>query len=135
MLYICIYKILYFMTIYHFDTVLQEGRYKGKTVQEVFDKNKDTIFKLIKKYGYSFDDEVLAAAHITKTVSNHRTYLEWEHHSAENVKKLRKDTKSIEEILDEFEDNRIKIKEPKNIENDGTYNEEYKEDYKENVES
>jgi hypothetical protein len=99
------------MVIYNFDTVLPEGRHKGKTVREVFDKDKSNIFKLIKKYGYSFDDEVLAAAHITKIVRNHEARLEWPRHVADkNAKKYRKDTKTIEQILDEFDDERMKIK-------------------------
>lgn len=59
---------------YHFDTVLTEGRNKGKTVKEVFDKHPDFIFKTLKKWSVNkvhnkeFDDEVLAAARITKIV-------------------------------------------------------------------
>ena len=100
------------MEIYNFDTVLEEGRHKGKTVREVFDKDRSNIFKMIKKYGYSFDDEVLAAAHITKTIRNHEARLEWPRHVAEkNTKRYRKDTKTIDQILDEFDDERVRIKE------------------------
>lgn len=103
------------MRIYNFDTVFQEGRYKGKTVQEVFDKDKSNIFKLIKKYGYSFDDEVLAAAHITKIIRNHEVRLEWEHHVADkNSKKYKKDTKTVEQILNELDDERMNIKDLNN---------------------
>lgn len=99
------------MEIYNFDTVLQEGRQKGKTVREVFDKDRSNIFKLIKKYGYSFSDEVLAAAHITKIVRNREVKLEWPRHLPDkNSKKYRKETKTIDQILDEFDDERTKIK-------------------------
>jgi len=99
------------MEIYNFDTVLQQGRQKGKTVREVFDKDRSSIFKLIKKYGYSFSDEVLAAAHITKIVRNREVKLEWPRHAPDkNAKKYKKDTKTLEQILDEFDDERVKIK-------------------------
>ncbi len=98
------------MYIFNFDSILPEGRYKGKTVREVFDKNKGSIFKIIKRYHYSFSDDVLEAAHITKIEHEHHSYIEWEHHSAENMKKLKKDTKSLDEILDEMEESRLKIK-------------------------
>ena len=100
------------MEIYNFDTVLQEGRQKGKTVREVFDKDRSNIFKLIKKYGYSFSDEVLAAAHITKIVRNREVKLEWPRHLPDkNSKKYRKETKTIDQILDELDDERVNIKE------------------------
>ena len=100
------------MEIYNFDTVLQEGRQKGKTVREVFDKDRSNIFKLIKKYGYSFSDEVLAAAHITKIVRDREIKLEWPRHLPDrSSKKYRKETKTIDQILDEFDDERVKVKE------------------------
>lgn len=99
------------MKIYNFYTVLEEGRYKGKTVREVFDKDKSNIFKLIKKYGYSFSDDVLKSANITKIVRNREVKLEWPRHAPDkNAKKYRKDTKTLEQILDEFDDERVKIK-------------------------
>ena len=58
------------MEVYHFDSVITEGKYKDKTVQEAFDTDKKVIFNLIKKYKYSFDDEVLAAANIKKIKHN-----------------------------------------------------------------
>ena len=100
------------MLEYNFESILPEGRYKGKTVREVFDKNKSSIFKLIKRYGYSFSDDVLAEAHIRKISSEHHAYLEWEHHATDN-KRLKKDTKTIEEILDEMDYERLKVKLPK----------------------
>jgi len=100
------------MEIYNFDTVLQQGRQKGKTVREVFDKDRSNIFKLIKKYGYSFSDEVLAAAHITKIVRDREVKLEWPRHLPDkSSKRYRKETKTIDQILDEFDDERFKIKE------------------------
>lgn len=102
------------MKIYHFDTVLTEGKFKDneKTVREAFDNDKKIIFKLIKKYGYSFDDEVLAAAHITKMTHEHTlTNVIADHDRPKTpAKKLKKDKKSIDEILDEIDDDHNNIK-------------------------
>ena len=101
------------MEIYHFDTILPEGKFKGQTVSEAFSHDNKIIFKLIKKYGYSFDDEVLAAANIKKikhnvTVSN----IIVDHDPVKpNNKKLKKDKKTIDEILDEICDEHLNIKE------------------------
>jgi hypothetical protein len=101
------------MEIYHFDTILPEGKFKDQTVSEAFSHDNKIIFKLIKKYGYSFDDEVLAAANIKKikhnvTVSN----IIVDHDPVKpNNKKLKKDKKTIDEILDEICDEHLNIKE------------------------
>jgi hypothetical protein len=101
------------MKVYHFDTELTEGKLKGKTVQEAFDEDKKIIFKLIKKYKYSFDDEVLAAAGIKKIVRDVTfTNVIVDHDQPKpNNKKLKKDKKSLDEILDEMCDERMNIKE------------------------
>ena len=101
------------MEIYHFDTILPEGKFKDQTVSEAFSHDNKIIFKLIKKYGYSFDDEVLSAANIKKikynvTVSN----IIVDHDPVKpNNKKLKKDKKTIDEILDEICDEHLNIKE------------------------
>lgn len=101
------------MKVYHFDTELTEGKLKGKTVQEAFNEDKKIIFKLIKKYKYSFDDEVLAAAGIKKIVRDVTfTNVIVDHDQPKpNNKKLKKDKKSLDEILDEMCDERMNIKE------------------------
>ena len=101
------------MKVYHFDTELTEGKLKGKTVQEAFDEDKKIIFKLIKKYKYIFDDEVLAAAGIKKIVRDVTfTNVIVDHDQPKpNNKKLKKDKKSLDEILDEMCDERMNIKE------------------------
>lgn len=101
------------MEIYHFDTILPEGKFKDQTVSEAFSHDNKIIFKLIKKYGYSFDDEVLAAANIKKikrnvTVSN--IIVDHDPVKSSN-KKLKKDKKSLDEILDEICDEHMNIKE------------------------
>jgi len=101
------------MKVYHFDTELTEGKLKGKTVQEAFNDDKKVIFNLIKKYKYSFDDEVLAAAGIKKIVRNEVfTNVIVDHDQPKpNSKKLKKDKKSLDEILDEICDEHMNIKE------------------------
>lgn len=105
--------------IYKFDTVLEDGRYKDKTVQEVFENHPDFIFKTLKKWAINgikdkeFDDEVLKAAHITKKV-NPSNYFQEEFSVPRDkevlkpLKKLRKENKSIDEIVDEMEEERYK---------------------------
>ncbi len=103
------------MKTYHFNTLLTEGKFKDnpKTVQEAFESDNKIIFSLIKKYGYSFDDEVLEAAHIKKIVRDHSTNsILVDHDPVKPMnKKLKKDKKSIDEILDELCDEHINIKE------------------------
>lgn len=101
-----------------FDSILTEGRgYKGKTVREVFNKDKGSIFYLIKTYHYQFSDDVLAEAHITKVIHDRKVYQE-EYHAIRDKglrgdnRKLKKDHKSLDEILDEMDDQRESIKEP-----------------------
>lgn len=58
------------MKTFHFDSILEEGKFKNNptSVKDAFADNPKIIFELIKKYNYNFDDEVLEAAHITKTI-------------------------------------------------------------------
>jgi hypothetical protein len=103
------------MTVYNFDTQLTEGKFKNnpKTVREAFESDNKIIFKLIKKYGYSFSDDVLAEAGIKKIVRNQtftNVIVEHDKPRVDN-KKLKKDKKSIDEILDEICDEHNNIKE------------------------
>lgn len=100
------------MKTYHFDTELTEGRLKGKTVREAFNEDKKVIFNLIKKYKCNFDDEVLAEAGIKKVVRDVTfTNVIVDHDQPKpNSKKLKKDKKSLDEILDEICDEHINIK-------------------------
>lgn len=115
--------------IYYFDTVLEDGRYKDKTVQEVFLTHPEFIFKTLKKWAANgvkdkeFDDEVLKAAHITKTVQSSIIYQEEfsvprDKEVLKPLKKLRKENKTIDEIVDEIEEERYKnIGQNKNTKN------------------
>jgi len=119
--------------IYKFDTVLEDGRYKNKTVLEVFQNHPDFIFKTLQKWAINgikdkeFDDEVLKAAHITKKV-NPSNYFQEEFsvprdkEALKPLKKLRKENKTLDEIVDEMEEERYKNvgqnKNSKNYESD-----------------
>lgn len=109
------------MEVYHFNTEITEGRYKGKTIEEVFSKHPDFIFKTIKKWAINgvnnktFDDEVLAAAHISKHEGEHHIYQEEfsvprDKEATKPMKKLRKENKSIDEIFDEMDEERYNYK-------------------------
>ena len=108
------------MKIYNFDTQLTEGKFKNnpKTVKEAFENDSKIIFKLIKKYGYNFSDEVLAEAGIKKIIRNHTTTNVIVDHDPvkPDNKKYKKDKKSLDEILDEICD------EHNNIKDDYDYN-------------
>ena len=121
------------MTVYHFNTVLTEGRYNGKTIQEVFDNHPDFIMKTLKKWAINkvmdkeFDDEILEAAHITKHVRGKQTFQEEfmvvrDKDAIKPMKKLKKDTKSLDEIFDEMENERYNIKE--DLDDNKEYNEQ-----------
>ena len=93
------------MKIYNFDTQLTEGKFKNnpKTVREAFESDNKIIFKLIKKYGYNFSDEVLAEAGIKKIIHNQTfTNVIVDHDPVKpDNKKYKKDKKSLDEICDE----------------------------------
>lgn len=97
-----------------FDSVLKNGRgYKGKTVREVFEKDKKSIFNLIKMYNCVFSDEVLDEANIKRTKHDRKVYQE-EYFEVRDKgllsrsRKLKKENKSIDEILDELDKQRDK---------------------------
>lgn len=102
------------MKVYDFETELTEGKFKNnpKTVREAFEDDNKIIFKLIKKYGYSFSDDVLAEAGIKKIIRNHTvSNVIVEHDQAKpDNKKYKKDKKSLDEILDEICDEHNNIK-------------------------
>lgn len=90
------------MEILHKDSVITEkGRYKGKIVEEIINKNRKAIFAMIKK-GIMFDDEVLEMAHIKKVEHPHTVTCEIERHSNKSHKKYEKDSAKLEDILKEI---------------------------------
>lgn len=94
------------MKTFHFDSILDEGKFKNNptSVKDAFYDNPKIIFELIKKYHYNFDDEVLEAAHITKTTHDHqvRNVIVDKDPVKPSNKKYKKEKKSVDEILDEI---------------------------------
>lgn len=89
--------------IYYMDSPLDGiNGYEGKTVRDVIAEgngNKE-IFKLVKR-GYRFDDDVLKACRISRTVRDEEVYWEIAKHSqAKPNKPLKKDTANYEEIVE-----------------------------------
>lgn len=76
--------------------------YEGKTVRDVIDEgngNKE-IFRLVKR-GYRFDDDVLKACRISRTVRDEEAYWEIAKHSQPKPSKsMKKDTANYEEIVE-----------------------------------
>ena len=97
------------MKIYNLKTTIDIGEYAGLTVAEALEKNKKSIFQMIKEHKLYFSDEVLELANITKIIHDHNPKLEWEKHESKTHKKLKKDTKNLDEIMDELEDDRHKL--------------------------
>lgn len=90
------------MEVLHKDSVISDhGRYEGKTVEELVNKNRRAIFAMIKK-GVIFDEEVLAMAHIKHVVHPTVVYNEIVHHDNTPKKKYEKDKAKLEDILKEI---------------------------------
>ena len=82
------------------DTI-ENGKYANKTVEEIT-KISGAIFSMIKD-GYEFDDEVLVAAQISKTIRDERTDFVVNIHKDDNSSKpLPVETASVKQILAEL---------------------------------
>ena len=82
------------------DTI-ENGKYANKTVEEIT-KISGAIFSMIKD-GYEFDDEVLVAAHISKTIRDESTDFVVNIHTGDNSSKpLPVETASVKQILAEL---------------------------------
>ena len=105
------------MQTLNFNTVLTDGKYNGKTVSEVFNKNPKFVFDTIKKWAINgindkeFADEVLKEAKITKIVHSETIFQENfcvnRDLDETSYKKLKKDNKTIDQIIEEFDKNLI----------------------------
>lgn len=102
------------METWDFNTILTEGKFKGKTVSEVFNKNKKFIFNTIKEWCINgirdkeFSDDVLREANISKTIHSvnvisETTVVDKDNDGMKLQKKLKKDNKSFEQIVSEIE--------------------------------
>ena len=84
--------------IYDLDSIVEEGRYKGKKVAEIAEKNKKEIMRLIREKGYVFSDSVLEACNFVKKVKNVRVENVIVEHEKDNHT-YEKDTMSVSRIL------------------------------------
>ena len=70
------------MEILTFNTIIDDGYYKNKTIGEVFNKKPDFIWKTIKRWAANgvkdktFSEDVLEAAHITHSIRDRHVYQE-----------------------------------------------------------
>lgn len=87
--------------VYGMDDQLSYGRIKGKTPRQLIEKNKRKIFDLIKN-GFSFDDDVLKNAGITKKITNVRVYNSFCDHYSGETKKMPKERLSYDRIMEEL---------------------------------
>lgn len=87
---------------YDLDTVIDvRCSYRGMTVEAAIEKDRRCIMNLVKRYGLYFTDAVMERAHIKRTISNERVYNEFvERRMVAKPKVLKKDTESINKILD-----------------------------------
>lgn len=97
------------MKLYKLKTTLDVGEYAGCTVAEALEKNKKCIFQMIKEYKLYFSDEVLELAGIKKIIHDRQVKIEWQIHENKGHKKLKKDNKNLDEIMDEIEEDRHKL--------------------------
>ena len=82
------------------NSVLTEGKDKGRKVSDIIATDKKRIFALLRE-GKQFDDEVLAAAGIKKTVRDTKvTQVICEH--AKDNKVYQKDTMRVDRIIGEL---------------------------------
>lgn len=87
---------------YDLDTIIDvRCSYRGMTVGAAIEKDRRCIMDLVKRYGLYFTDAVMEKAHLKRTISNERVYNEFvERRTVSKPKVLRKDTESVDKILD-----------------------------------
>lgn len=85
--------------ILHLDSRIDRGPFKNKTIKDIIN-NKKEIFRMIKE-GYYFDDDVLQAAGITKTIKNSVTSNQVVEHE-KDTKQYEVDTTPLQKILKEL---------------------------------
>lgn len=88
------------MEILTMKSTLGKGKYMNQSVADLV-KIDGQIFSMIKE-GYVFDDEVLAAAHVKKSIRNVKVYNRIGGDNVQNQKVLPKETASMKQILSEI---------------------------------
>lgn len=89
------------MEILTMESTLKRGKYADKSVSELVNIP-EQIFSMIKE-GYYFDDEVLSAAHIKKTIRDEKIYNRvFPNFDSQFMKPLSVDTASVKQIISEM---------------------------------
>lgn len=89
---------------YDLDTIIDvRSNYNGLTVAAAIEKDRRCIMELVKKYGLHFTDAVIEKARLKRTITHKQTYCEVVEHRMPNIKqKYKKDTESVEKIIDKL---------------------------------
>lgn len=89
---------------YDLDTIIDvRSNYNGLTVATAIEKDRRCIMELVKKYGLHFTDAVIEKARLKRTITHEQTYCEVVEHRMPNIKqKYKKDTESVEKIIDKL---------------------------------
>lgn len=86
--------------ILNLDSIVTLGKYNGKTVNEIIEKDRSAIVALSKK-GLFFDDEVFAKARYTHIVNEAQFIMEIaDRPKPKTIKPLKKDTENINKIIE-----------------------------------
>lgn len=87
------------------DDIIDNEKYKGKTVKEILESDRKKLISLCKE-GYNFSDNVLKFARYTRTIRDEKIYFEFIDRSktpVKNKKTLMKDSESnVKKILKEL---------------------------------
>lgn len=81
-------------------SIIQRGKDKGRKVSDIISKDRKRVFGLIRE-GFQFDDEVLSAAGIKKTIREEKTVTQIVTHEKDN-RVYQKDTMRLDRIISEL---------------------------------
>lgn len=80
------------------NSIINKGKYKGKTISEIIDIDRKEMINLFKK-GYYFDDEVMEKSRFKRVVRDVKCENVIAEHLEKDTKVYTTDTKNINEIL------------------------------------
>lgn len=97
------------------NSIINKGKYKGKTISEIIDIDRKEMINLFKK-GYYFDDEVMEKSRFKRVIRDVKCENVIAEHLEKDTKVYTTDTKNINEILKDI------------LTLDNTYKDAYEED-------
>lgn len=80
------------------NSIINKGKYKGKTISEIIDIDRKEMINLFKK-GYYFDDEVMEKSRFKRVIRDVKCENVIAEHLKKDTKVYTTDTKNINEIL------------------------------------